>query len=365
MDFTLGEELTMVRDMAREFVTNELLPIEREALVRDAQAGGTRGAPIPAEKRARLKKMAIDQGLWAMTAPEALGGGGLSTLGACLVAEELGKTFVDFDFGDVPPVLFDANMEQQEKYLAPVISGEKECALALREPDENEITTRAMPEACPEPSRKGDTWVLNGAKVAGHADIHLVFADTDAGTTCFIVEGLVTQDGKLVLNNVRVPASDVLGEVGGAFVLGKKYRDARMTRAAARKVGIAARLLEMSSQYARDWRALGQPLAVRPAVQRYLAEMATDIDAARWLVYHAACEIDEGKDVREGTVRASLFASEMAQRAIDRTIEIYGGPAHAADLPMLRIYRERLDAETTEKILQVQVAQIANRLVTA
>ncbi len=362
MDFSLSEELTMIRDMAREFVTNELLPIEREVLVRDAQAGGSRPersqrAPIPREKYDAFKKKAIDQGLWAMTAPEALGGGGLSALGACLVAEELGKTFVDFDFGDVPPILFDANKEQQEKYLAPVIAGEKECALALRELDENEIATRALPD--------GDAWVLNGAKAARYADIHLVFADTEAGTTCFIVEGLVTQDGKLRLEHTRVPASNVLGEIGGAFALGKKYRDARIVRGAARKVGIAARLLEMSAQYARDWKALGQPLAVRPAVQRGLAEMATDADAARWLVYRAACEIDAGKDARQDAARANLFASEMARRAINRTIEIHGGPAHVADLPMLRIYRDDLNTKTTETILQVQQARIANLLVTA
>src|SRR5512144_2876600 len=119
MDFNLSEELTMVRDMARDFVTNELLPIEREVLVREK--GGTRGAPVPAEKREHLKKLAVEQGLWAMTAPEALGGGGLSTLGACLVAEELGKTFVDFDFGDVPPLLFEANAEQQQAYLRPAV----------------------------------------------------------------------------------------------------------------------------------------------------------------------------------------------------------------------------------------------------
>src|SRR5512138_3851866 len=132
MDFSLSEELTMIRDMARDYVTNELLPLEREVLVREK--GGTRGAPIPAEKRARLKNMAVEQGLWAMSAPESLGGGGLSTLGMCLVAEELGKTFVDFDFGDIPPLLFDASPEQREKYLAPAIAGERECALALAEP---------------------------------------------------------------------------------------------------------------------------------------------------------------------------------------------------------------------------------------
>ncbi len=356
MDFSLSEELTMIRDMARDFVTNELLPIEREVLVREK--GGSRGAPIPADKRARLKKLAVEQGLWAMAAPEALGGGGLSTLGACLVAEELGKTFVDFDFGDVPPVLFDANAEQQGKYLAPAISGEKEGLLALLEPGMNGgsvFKTRA--------TRVGDGWKLNGAKLAGNADFYLVFVQTDEGPTCFIVDGVVTQEGQLLLNDTLVPAANLLGKVGQAFELGKKYRNARWLRAAARKVGVAARLLEMSWQYARDWKSLGQVLAVRPAVQRYLSEMAIEIDAARWLVYYGACELDEGREAGQAAVRAHLYASEMAQRAVDRATEVYGGPAHAADLPMLRAYAAVVDDKTSERIMEMQRVQVASNLV--
>jgi alkylation response protein AidB-like acyl-CoA dehydrogenase len=339
--------------MAREFVTNELLPIEREVLVREK--GGTRGAPIPRDKYARLKKLAVEQGLWAMTAPEALGGGGLNTLGACLVAEELGKTFVNFDFGDIPPMLFEANAEQRDKYLKPAIAGEIEVALAMREPEGAEIKTRA--------TREGDVWRLNGTKLADEADVYLVVAQTEAGLTCFIVEGVVTQDGKLGLEDVRVAAASVLGEVGKASALGAKYRNAREVSAAARRVGIAARLLEMSAQYARDWKALGQSLAVRPAIQRYLAEMAVEIDAARWLVYHAAWEVDEGREVEEDARRANLFASEMAQRAIDRTIQIYGGPGHAADLPMPRIYGA--DGKSAEQVLELQRFQVAGGLTDA
>jgi acyl-CoA dehydrogenase len=356
MDFSLSEELTMIRDMARDFVTNELLPIEREVLVREK--GGSRGAPIPADKRARLKRLAVEQGLWAMSAPEALGGGGLSTLGACLVAEELGKTFVDFDFGDVPPILFDANAEQQGKYLAPAISGEKEVLLALLEPDMSDaitFKTRA--------TRAGDGWKLNGAKLVGNADFYLVFAEADEGPTCFIVEGVVTQEGQLVLNDTLVPAANVLGEGGRALELGRKHRNARWLRAAARKVGVAARLLEMSWQYARDWKAMGQALAVRPAVQRYLSEMAIEVDATRWLVYYGACELDEGREGSEAAIRAHLYASEMVQRAVDRATEIYGGPAQAADLPMFRAYAVAVDDKTSEWTCEMQRFQVANNLV--
>jgi acyl-CoA dehydrogenase len=354
MDCSLSEELTMVRDMAREFVTNELMPIEREVLVRDGQAGNVRGAPIPREQYVALRNKAVDQGLWAMTAPEELGGGGLNALGACLVAEELGKTFVDFDFGDIPPILFDANFEQRTRYLKPAIAGNIGIALAIREPDSDDIRARA--------TRDGDAWIMNGTKLANDADVYLVFVQTEDRISCFIVEGLMNQDGKVKLENTRVLDKNVLGEVGGALVLGKTYCFARMTRAAARQVGIAMRLLEMSSQYARDWKALGQPLAVRPAVQHNLADMAIEIDAARCLVHLAACEIDEGKGARGAATRAYLFALEMVQRAIDRTIEIYGGPAHAVDVPTRLIYGARRNAEPA---MERQRLQIANELVAA
>ncbi len=361
MDF-FSEELTMIRDMARDFVTNELLPIEREVLVRDK--GGNRGAPVPADKREHLKKLAVEQGLWAMTVPEALGGGGLSTMGACLVAEELGKTFVDFDFGDVPEMLFDANAEQQAKYLAPLVAGEIECALAVREPLTNgggAFKTRA--------TREGETWCLAGTKLTKPADLYLVLAQADEGATCFLVErgaaGVVTQDDTLKLENAPVPPANILGNVGGAMMLGRQYKSARWVRAAARKAGIAARLLEMSWQYARDWKALGQALAVRPAVQRHLAEMAVELDAARWLVYHAASELDEKRPADEDARRAFLYASEMVQRTIDRTIEVHGGPAHAADLPMLRIYEAKVDAPTSARIVELLQVQVANNLINA
>lgn len=352
MDFTLSEELQMIRDMARDFVTNELLPIESQTLVLDGQPG-KRGAPIPVEKYDALKKKAIGQGLWAMTAPEALGGGGLSTLGACLVAEELGKTFVAFDFGDIPPILWDANAEQIEKYLKPAIAGQVQVGLALREPKSDEIETRATID--------GDAWILNGTKLVEETDVYLVFAKTAEGVTCFVIDNVKSQDGRLVLRDVRVSASNILGEIGQAFALGKKYQNARLICAAARKVGIASRLLEHSSVYARDWKSAGQPLSVRPLVQRDLADMAIEIDAARWMVYHAACEIDEGQAARESAPRAALFASEMVQRAIDRTIEIYGGPSGAADLSLVRIYRA--EKKSDSRILEIHRTRLAQALV--
>lgn len=356
MDFTLPEELEMVRDTVRDFVQNELVPIERDVLVREK--GGMRGAEIPRDKREHLKKLAVDQGLWAMSVPEALGGGGLNALGMCLVAEELGKSFVDFDFGDIPPILFGGDPAQREKFLKPLISGEKECSIALCEPGTNECNLEATLEA--------DEWLLDGHKSAKEADLFLVFARTETGLSCFVVEldrdGVAYRDGELALDGVRVPPANVLGGIGGARTLLADHMNGRRVRAAARQVGISARLLEMSAQYARDWKSLGQTLAVRPAVRRYLAEMATEVDAARDLVYHAAWEIDEGKPADTTVLRAGLFASETLQRAIDRTIQVYGGPAFASDLPILRTYLAGGAGKRAEKILEVQRFQVANGL---
>ncbi len=360
MDFSLPEELVMVRDTVREFVQNELLPLERDVLVRDK--GGTRGAPIPREKQARLRKLAVEQGLWAMTVPESLGGGGLNTLGACLVAEELGKTFVDFSFGHIPPFLFDGGAEQRAKYLAPLVSGEKEAALALTEPSHDGasvFTSHAELE--------GDFWRLNGDKVAGEADVYVVVAQTQDGPTSFIVEagweGVHWQNGRLSLKDVAVPDANLLGTSGGAWKLGKVYQEAGQVRAAARKLGIAARLLEMAAQYARDWKSLGKPLSLRPAVQRCLADMATELDAARWLVYYAACEIDAGHTAREVALRAGLFASGMVERAMDRTIEVYGGPLHVVDLGVRRIYRSEGEERAARLAAEMQRVEVANSLV--
>lgn len=355
MDLSLPEELVMVRDTVREFVQNELVPIEQEVLVREK--GGMRSAAIPREKRQRLNKLAVEQGLWAMTVPESLGGGGLNTLGACLVAEELGKSFVDFDFGDIPPILYKANTEQQGLFLRPLIAGEKECATALREPGTEDIRLRAIPE--------GDEWRLTGRKIAHDADIFLLFAATDSGMTCFLVEidrdGVSHREDEVILQDVHIPTANVLGRIGGALELAKDSADCRRVRAAARRSGLAARLLEISSQYARDWKALGQPLSIRPAVRRHLADMAVELEAARGLVYRAACELDQNRQAAEPSLHASVFAQEMLWRAVDRTIQVYGGPMHAPDLPLRRVYGDRSSREG-EGILELERFQIAHGL---
>lgn len=356
MDFSLSEELVMIRDMARDFVTNELLPIERDVLVREK--GGSRGAPIPSDKRARLKKLAVEQGLWAMSVPEALGGGGLSTLGACLVAEELGKSFVDFDFGDIPPILFEADLAQRQAYLTPAISGEKECAVAIAEPDgggPGSIQTRA--------SQKDEGWCLNGIKLVSDADFYLVLAETDSGPAFFLVDTVPARDGRLVLEETTVQAGNVLGPIGGATALSGKYRDARLVRTAARKIGAASRLLEMSAQYARDWKSLGQSLAVHPSVRCALADMEIETEAARWLVYRAADQIDGGMEARREAARASLYAAEMVARAIDRTNAVFGGPAFAAALPLLDEYGRMLDRDRTDPLVEMQRLYLTHELV--
>ena len=132
---------------------------------------------------------------------------------------------------------------------------------------------------------------------------------------------------------------------------------------AARYVGIAKRLLEMSAMYARDWVALGKPLAERPAVRRMLAEMAAEIEAARLMVYRAATRIDEGEDARYDAILARTYAVGMLQRVIDRTVMVHGGPRFPVEQPALRMYLNLVPEETLDAALELGHTAIAAHVI--
>ena len=134
MDFELPEELKMVQSLTRDFVNDQLKPLERDILGRAADLSDAR-MYLPAETEAKLIDMVRDMGLWGTGVPEELGGAGLSTLGICLVEEELAQTVVPFNFGDVTPLLFDCNAEQRDRFLLPVLNRQKRAYLALMEPE--------------------------------------------------------------------------------------------------------------------------------------------------------------------------------------------------------------------------------------
>jgi acyl-CoA dehydrogenase len=160
MDFELSEELKMVQSLAKDFVNEQLKPLERDLLGRAADLSDAR-LDLPAEKEAELVKMSREMGLWGAGVPEEFGGVGLSTLGICLVEEELAKTIVPFNFGDVTPILFNADKEQREKYLAPSLNNDKRPYLALMEnsgADPAGMKAKAV--------KSGGHYILNGEKLS-------------------------------------------------------------------------------------------------------------------------------------------------------------------------------------------------------
>lgn len=356
MDFEFDEEVIMIRDMMRRFVQKDATPLEMPLFNQ---------GELTREQEDGLKEKIVDQmGLWAVTVPEDLGGGELDTLSACLIEEELGKTFVPVDYGDISPILFACNEDQAEAYLEPAVEGEKRPVLALREagalcPEEWKTTAE----------QSGDEFILNGRKLLGRKpredDFYVVFARTAEGVTAFLVdpdaEGVVLNGkSEISFRDCSLSADAVLGELGQALKLGVEYLPKQQVKMGARYVGMAQRLLEMSAQYAKDWVSMGQPLALRPAIMRMVSEIAASVEAARYLVYHAAWLLDEEKDASYQASVVRLFTGQMIQSVIDKTIMVHGGVSYLGQAPALRMYRNLVPDKALEIGLENSRMAVAN-----
>ena len=356
MDFEFGEEAIMIRDMMRRFVRKDARPLEMPLF--------NEGELTPEQEEGLKSKIMDQMGLWAVTVPEDYGGEELDMISACLIEEELGQTFVPVDYGDVTPVLFACNQEQAETYLEPAVEGERRPILALREPG------ALMPEAWnTQAVHNSAGYVLNGCKSVGRksrdGDFYVVFARSDKGVTAFLVEpdspGVSLRGtSEVVFADCHLPAKAVLGEEGQGLRLGNDYLAHQQVKMGARYVGMAQRLLDMSAQYARDWVSMGQPLALRPAVMRMIAEMAVDVQAARYLVYHAGWKLDEGEDAQSDGAAIRLFTGQMIRSAIDKTIMVHGGTNYLEKEPALRMYRNLVPDQALELALEHSRMAVAN-----
>jgi acyl-CoA dehydrogenase len=381
MDFELSEELKMVQSMVRDFVNEQLKPLERDILGRAGDLSDARMS-LPVETEERLIKMTKDIGIWGAGIPEELGGAGLDTLGNCVVEEELAQTVIPFNFGDVTPILFDCNDEQKEKYFLPVLNRQKCAYPALMEPGKGADLSNMEMRA----EKVNDCYALNGKKVSlstvGKDYFAVVFAaGADKGTaeniTCFLVDkdtpGFTVTGGDektgwqaqvreplfLVFDKCQVPAENVLGEEGKAFHLGKKWLPSRRVIRGARCVGVARRLLEESTTQAESWQSFGQLISKRTTIKAALADIAMSIHACRLMVYEAAWKADKGKSIRREAAMVKLFATEMIHNVADRVAHIYNGPPYIAGLPMERLCRHTLAASATELAMELQRSIIA------
>ncbi|MFC1929424.1 acyl-CoA dehydrogenase family protein [Chloroflexota bacterium] len=359
MDFTLDEALKMIQGLARKFIQEELLPLEKHV-----EETGEFSDDI----RRRLRKKAVDLGLWSYQTPIEYGGGGVGLLGSVLIAEELGRVSqaVGLQGGVIgegrETRLLDCNEQQKKEYLLPCIRGEKELFTGLTEPnagsDTKALETRAVKE--------GNSYVINGTKtfitMADRADFGLVFAVTDpekrarGGITCFIVDKgtpgfSISREIKtfgrsglgvfeLHFDNCVVPEGNVLGQVGHGLRIILRGLTKSRVRLAAYSVGAAERAQEMAMDYAKKRVTFGKPLAERQSIQNMLVDNATNIYASRMMTYNTAWEADQGMDLRTKAMMIKVFATEMACKVVDNAIQIHGGYGYSKDLVLEMIYRD-------------------------
>jgi acyl-CoA dehydrogenase len=359
MDFTIPEEIEMLRQSLRKFVEKEILPMEEEARF-DPDEG------VPQELLSKVRRRSYELGFWAIDLPEEHGGGGMNMLGTVILREEVSKYFSSLTqavFGGPEgpsKILMAGTQEQIEKYLMPVIKAEQTCCFALSEPnagsDAASIETSAVLD--------GDSWVINGLKHfitnGPYADYAIVFAVTDrekrarGGITCFLVDkgtpgfsiGMIqkTMGGgdnqcELVFEDCRVPKENVLGQVGMGFITAMTFLGGGRLNIAAGAVGMTEKLLKASVEYAKQRVQFGKPIATKQAIQWMLADIATELFAARNMVYNTAWRIDNGEMAVKEMAMCKLYATELVNRAADVAVQVHGGMGYMKELPIERVYR--------------------------
>ena len=378
MDFSLSDEQKMIQQTVRSFVDRELMPLENEVL----QSEGKYPTGIEPNLYRSLQQKAKEMGFWGINTPEEYGGANLGAVMSALIAMEMGRTLVPFSFGgNADNILYYGNAQQKEEYLLPTIQGTRHSCFALTEPgagsDPSSIRTFAV--------KDGGDWVINGQKVfitgGNEADFAMVFAVTDrekapqnGGVTCFLVDRSMgwtsrpvpTMGGwspaELFFDNVRVPADHVLGEVGHGFSLGMQWIGQGRWLIASACVGTAERLLQMAVDYSKQRVTFGKPIADRQAIQWMLADSAVEIQATKWLAFHAAWKADQGLDNRHEASMAKLYGSGMANRVVDRVMQVHGGMGYTREMPIERWYRDLRVTRIYEGTDEIQHFIIARNL---
>jgi butyryl-CoA dehydrogenase len=384
MDFELTEDQKMIRDIARDFAARQIAP-------KAADLDETGRWP-----REILSEMA-ELGLLGMAVPQEYGGAGMDTLSYALAMEEVSAACASCGvimsvnnslFCD--PILKFGTEEQKKRVLTPAARGEKLGCFGLTEPmsgsDAQTMVTTAK--------RTENGWVLNGAKNwitnGPHADWILVFVVTDRASdsgpigqprlkhTAFLVEvgtpGFTQNpaDHKLGIHaahsctvffdNCQVPDENVLGPVGDGFKVAMATLDGGRIGIACQAIGIARAALQTSVHYAKDRKSFGVPIAQHQAIQFMLADMATQVDAARLLAWRAAKMKDDGVRHTMESAIAKLYASEMATRVTHKAIQIHGGYGYSTEFPVERHYRDARITEIYEGTSEIQRMIIAGSL---
>ncbi|MHB9756569.1 acyl-CoA dehydrogenase family protein [Streptomyces sp. BYX5S] len=378
VDFSLSTEERQIRDTVRAFITKEVMPLEQDVL-RNERAGQP---GVDASVITELRAKARTAGFWGVNTPEEYGGMNLGAVMSAIIAMETGRTFVPFSFGGgADNILYACDEEQKRQYLLPTIEGERRSCFAITEPgagsDARNIRSRAV--------RDGDDWLITGEKTfitgGNEADFVMVFAVTDpdkgadGGVTCFLVdrdmgwksEPIETMGqwgpASLVFDEVRVPARNVLGEVGKGFQLAMEWIGQGRYLIPARAIGSAERMLQMGVDYARQRHSMGRPIADYQAIQWHIADSQVEIESAKWLTLYAAWRAQQGMDARHASSIAKLNGAVMANQVVDRILQIHGGMGYTKELPIERWYRELRLLRIFEGTDEIQKRTIARNLI--
>ena len=373
----LTPEQDMIRDAVRAYAREQLAP---------HAAAWDRESRFPREALAGLAAL----GLFGVCVPEQWGGAGMDHVALAVALEEIAagdgacSTIVSVNNSVVcGPLLAFGTDAQKERWLKPLAAGAMLGCFCLTEPhtgsDASAITTRATPD--------GDGWVLSGVKqfiTSGkHADVAIVFAVTDRdagkrGISAFIVPTATpgwqvtrledklgqraSDTAQVTLDGCRVPGDHMLGAPGEGYRIALANLEGGRIGIAAQAVGMARAALEAATAYARQREAFGRPIIEHQAVAFRLADMATQVDVARQMVWHAAALRDAGRPCLKEASMAKLFASEMAERVCSDAIQVHGGYGYVNDFPVERIYRDVRVCQIYEGASDIQRMVISRAL---
>ncbi|GAB4270006.1 MULTISPECIES: acyl-CoA dehydrogenase [Deferrisoma] len=378
MNFELDDVQTLVRDTARRFAQEEVAPLAAEM-------------DKSATFRMDLVKKMGELGFMGVAIPEQYGGGGMDYRCYSIVIEELsaacastGVVVSAHSSLCCDPIYRFGTEEQKKKYLVPLASGQMLGCLGLTEPqagtDAGAVRTTAVLD--------GNEWVLNGTKIfitnGGQAGVCVAIASTDRsakhkGLSAFIVPAdapgykvakeehklgiRASSTAELVFEDCRIPKENLLGQPGEGFKIAMQTLDGGRIGIASQAVGIARGAMEHAIAYAKERQQFGQPIANFQAIQWKLADMATEIDAARLLTWRAAWMKDQGlKNFSREAAMAKLFASDVAMKATREAVQVFGGYGYIDEYPVERYYRDAKITEIYEGTSEVQRMVIARAL---
>ena len=357
---TLPEEIRQLRSSLRRFIDRELLPKESEI-------DGAFDFSSNREVIEWVRKRSVELGFFGIFMPEEVGGGGLGAVGTAALREEIaysGSRLAHCVLGDVDgpsPLLLESSEHIHQQFLLPTMKAERSSCFALSEPnagsDAASIETTAV--------KDGDSYILNGTKhmvsQGAHADFMIMFAVTDkalrarGGISCFVVDmdspglsitrhqrpmGGLAEPVEIVFEDCAVPAANLVGAEGFGFVMAMRWLAGGRLGMASTAIGLAQLLLDLSIEHAKNRVQFGAPIARKGAIQKMIADIATELYAARMMVYETARQVDRGEDAQRECSMTKLFASEMVNRAADAALQIHGGTGYMRDCIVERIYRD-------------------------